>query len=276
MTKKHDPHRKFAKTKEKDDYNSAKLIESEKYWNTNQSCHSGDYAEHNEAFDASPDLPGNESKPMYNTFHDSGMSDLSETQYKFESDRPVSQASTDSEDSGFRSSRSGQYIHSAQNSAGNDKDTPVFKAICSEKEHDCDGMKRNYSSRHSYPLQKKKRSHSRNKHNHRDLDINEIETDIKCVPISTITQNPLNAMQMQYLPHPSMRHSSDTTFPESYTSSQNPYGPIQMTPLLTNISKCSYMSTNPTQSCPHKSITTAMVHRPNVDVRNNTMSFSVV
>jgi hypothetical protein len=72
---------------------------------------------------------------MYNTFHDSGMSDLSETQYKFECDRPVSQASTDSEDSGFRSSRSGQYIHSAQNSTGNDKDTPIFKHNCSEKEH---------------------------------------------------------------------------------------------------------------------------------------------
>lgn len=293
MTKKHDPHRKFTKKKEKENYNTAKLIESEKYWNSNQSCHSGDYAEHNEAFDASPDLPGNDSKPMYNTFHDSGMSDLSETQYKFECDRPVSQASTDSEDSGFRSSRSGQYIHSAQNSTGNDKDTPIFKHNCSEKEHkhscaqsslhDCDGMTRNYSSRHSYPLQKKKASHSRGKHNQRDIDINEIETDLKFVPISTITQNNFNAMQMKHLPPPPpMRHSSDPTVPPSYATSQNPYGPIQMTPLLSNISKCSYMSTNPnpvlsSSQNPHKhTITTAMVHRPNIDMRQNTMSFSVV
>ncbi|VDI00299.1 Hypothetical predicted protein [Mytilus galloprovincialis] len=291
MTKKHDPHRKFAKKREKDDSKSAKLIESEKYWNSTQSCHSGDYAEHNEAFDASPDLPGNDNKQMYNTFHDSGMSDLSETQYKFECDRPISQASTDSEDSGFRSSRSGQYIHSAQNSTGNDKDTPVFKPICSEREranashNDCEQIKRIQSSRHSYPIQKKKSSHTRHhgnsRHNQRDIDLNEIETDLKLVPISTITQNSYH-MPMHHLPPPPMHHSSDTTVPVSF-SSQHQYGPVQMTPLLTSISKCSYMSTTPTHGLqsppnPHKqTVTTAMVHnRPNIDIRHNAMSFSVV
>lgn len=308
MTKKHDPHKRFAKKKNKsDDYNSAKLIETEKYWRANSSIHSGDYAEHNEAFDASPDLPSNESKAMYNTFHDSGMSDLSETQYKFESDRPISQASTDSEDSGFRSSRSGQYCHSAQNSTGNEKDTPVFKPICSEKEHICahsslkdsDPMKRVQSSRHSYPIQKKKASHPRLKHNQKELDINEIETDLNFLPISTITKDTIN-MPMHHLP-PS-RQFSDSMVPVSYQS-QNQYGPIQMTPLLTSISK-SYMSTNPTlgefpstfgelqspqhphkqtpalglQSLQHKqTVTTAMVHhRPNIDMHHNAMSFSVV
>lgn len=303
MTKKHDPHRRFAKKKNKnDDYNSAKLIETEKYWRANGSVHSGDYAEHNEAFDASPDLPSNESKPMYNTFHDSGMSDLSETQYKFECDRPISQASTDSEDSGFRSSRSGQYCHSAQNSTGNEKDTPVFKPICSEREHICtnsqlkdsDPLKRKQSSRHSYPIQKKKSSHPRHRYNQKELDINEIETELNFMPISTITKDTIN-MPMHHLPPPPpSRQFSDSMVPVSYQS-QNHYGPIQMTPLLTSISK-SYMSTNPMlgqlppqhpqkqtpalglQSLQHKqTITTAMVHhRPNLDIHHNAMSFSVV
>ncbi|ESO87388.1 hypothetical protein LOTGIDRAFT_166535 [Lottia gigantea] len=68
---------------------------------------------------------------MYNTCPDSGMSGLSEvTTCK---DRPRSQAShssTDSEDSGFRSSRSGQYLPSANQS----QDVPLLKPIKSHRD----------------------------------------------------------------------------------------------------------------------------------------------
>lgn len=88
----------------------------------------------NEAYDEtgelSPDQPGNHQ--LYQMCNDSGMSDLSEQQYRYERERPYSQSSTDSEDSGFRSSRSGQYLHSAQNS--NTQDMPLFKPIKSHRE----------------------------------------------------------------------------------------------------------------------------------------------
>ncbi|XP_046337231.1 uncharacterized protein LOC124118947 [Haliotis rufescens] len=67
---------------------------------------------------------------LYHAPHDSGLSELSEFQCK---DRPHSQASqgsTDSEDSGFRSSRSGQYHPSANNQL---QDIPLLKPIKSNK-----------------------------------------------------------------------------------------------------------------------------------------------
>ncbi|XP_050390579.1 uncharacterized protein LOC126809829 [Patella vulgata] len=70
-------------------------------------------------------------RPMYNACPDSGMSGLSEvTTCK---DRPRSQAShssTDSEDSGFRSSRSGQYLPGANQS----QDVPLLKPIKSNRD----------------------------------------------------------------------------------------------------------------------------------------------
>lgn len=88
----------------------------------------------NEAYDEAGEISqaqgGNHQ--LYQTCNDSGMSDLSEAQYRYDQERPYSQSSTDSEDSGFRSSRSGQYLHSAQNS--NTQDMPLFKPIKSHRE----------------------------------------------------------------------------------------------------------------------------------------------
>ncbi|XP_052790428.1 uncharacterized protein LOC128224571 [Mya arenaria] len=83
---------------------------------------------------------GLDNPSMYRTNPDSGFSDLNQIQchvhagspatnvQRRESDmcRPNSQASDDSDDSGFRSSRSGQYIHSASSSNGNAQDTGVL------------------------------------------------------------------------------------------------------------------------------------------------------
>lgn len=83
----------------------------------------------NDNYEESPEpTEGFDNPAMYRTNPDSGFSDLNQihcngensTQVqRSESIRPNSQASDDSDDSGFRSSRSGQYIHSASSSTGN-------------------------------------------------------------------------------------------------------------------------------------------------------------
>ena len=84
----------------------------------------------NDNYEESPEpTEGFDNPAMYRTNPDSGFSDLNQIQchvennahhvQRSESVRPNSQASDDSDDSGFRSSRSGQYIHSASSSTGN-------------------------------------------------------------------------------------------------------------------------------------------------------------
>lgn len=104
-------------------------------------------------YEESPEpTEGIDNPAMYRTNPDSGFSDLNQIHcnvdttsnalvQRHESDalRPNSQASDDSDDSGFRSSRSGQYIHSASSSTGNGQDSllgchpseamPLFKPI---------------------------------------------------------------------------------------------------------------------------------------------------
>lgn len=151
MTKKHDPHKRttsvagsIAGSSETYMYRVPRPPLPPKWiYRTNSSQDSQCILPRdNEAFDASPSTPGvqfdHQSRQIYNTFHDSGMSDLSEFQYKYEQQRPNSQASTDSEDSGFRSSRSGQYLHSAQNS--NAQEVPLFKPIISSNTNNKDNL----------------------------------------------------------------------------------------------------------------------------------------
>lgn len=83
----------------------------------------------NDNYEESPEpTEGFDNPAMYRTNPDSGFSDLNQIHcnednsahvQRSESVRPNSQASDDSDDSGFRSSRSGQYIHSASSSTGN-------------------------------------------------------------------------------------------------------------------------------------------------------------
>ncbi|XP_045211691.2 GATA zinc finger domain-containing protein 3-like [Mercenaria mercenaria] len=109
----------------------------------------------NDNYEESPEpTEGFDNPAMYRTNPDSGFSDLNQIQchvdnsahvQRSDSIRPNSQASDDSDDSGFRSSRSGQYIHSASSSTGNAQEncghgggvhslqvhdsTPLFKPI---------------------------------------------------------------------------------------------------------------------------------------------------
>lgn len=89
----------------------------------------------NDNYEESPEpTEGFDNPAMYRTNADSGFSDLNQIQCNVDSSahvqrsdsvRPNSQASDDSDDSGFRSSRSGQYIHSASSSTGNAQDSCV-------------------------------------------------------------------------------------------------------------------------------------------------------
>ncbi|GAB1602389.1 GATA zinc finger domain-containing protein 16-like [Argonauta hians] len=70
---------------------------------------------------------------IYSTYHDSGMSELHEIHYKF--DRPVSQASTDSEDSGFRSSKSAHYLPNRLSENSFPQDIPLLKPVSANMPH---------------------------------------------------------------------------------------------------------------------------------------------
>lgn len=70
---------------------------------------------------------------IYSTYHDSGMSELHEIHYKF--DRPVSQASTDSEDSGFRSSKSAHYLPNRPSDHNIPQDIPLLKPVSANVMH---------------------------------------------------------------------------------------------------------------------------------------------
>lgn len=70
---------------------------------------------------------------MYSTFHDSGMSELHEIQYK-NFDRPVSQASTDSEDSGFRSSKSAHYLQGLRTENSILHDVPLLRSLINSRD----------------------------------------------------------------------------------------------------------------------------------------------
>lgn len=157
----------------------------------------------NHAYEETPDSPNYSddiSRTMYKTCHDSGMSDLSEIQYKFEEERPYSQASTDSEDSGFRSSRSGQYLHSAQNS--NVQEVPILNPLCSKnKEIVCQSgnVKNSETCSNKNSSHHFKRKHKPPKHqNHwqqqqqqkQCIDLHHIHMTENKSPIATISQKP--------------------------------------------------------------------------------------
>lgn len=62
-----------------------------------------------------------DSQTFYSTFHDSGMTEMTEIHCKSDCDLHNYNHSTDSDDSGFTSSRSVHYIHSASNSNAQDQ-----------------------------------------------------------------------------------------------------------------------------------------------------------
>lgn len=192
MTKKFDPHKKIRSGK--DAYKVPRPPLPPKWiFKTSSKSQDGQsiLPHHNKAFDVSPDTtPGEDHRHMYNTFHDSGMSELSEIQYRFDKQRPHSQASTDSEDSGFRSSRSGQYLHSTQNS--NAQELPLFKPLDSLSQPpqtvnippNCDNNNVRISSRRS---RRKSRSPMKQRTREECVDSNEIQTNVKMPPLSVIS-----------------------------------------------------------------------------------------
>lgn len=139
LYKKHDPH-KIERLKEvgknyepppppPPPFKSSALLFPDNYNNNNKAITNDNYEEQPEPTE------GFDNPAMYRTNPDSGFSDLNQIQCNVENTnnspvqrhdndlcRPNSQASDDSDDSGFRSSRSGQYIHSANNSTGNAQD----------------------------------------------------------------------------------------------------------------------------------------------------------
>ena len=140
LYKKHDPH-KIEKLKElgknyepphppPPPFKSSLLLFPDSHNNNNKSLNNDNYEEQPEPTE------GFDNPAMYRTNPDSGFSDLNKIQCNVDHIknstvqrhdnnlcRPNSQASDDSDDSGFRSSRSGQYIHSASNSTGNAQDS---------------------------------------------------------------------------------------------------------------------------------------------------------
>lgn len=136
LYKKHDPH-KIERLKElgrnyepppppPPPFKSSSLLFSEScsHNNNNKPISNDNYEEQPEPTE------GFDNPTMYRTNPDSGFSDLNQIQCNVDNNSPIqrrdhdlcrpnSQASDDSDDSGFRSSRSGQYIHSASNSTGN-------------------------------------------------------------------------------------------------------------------------------------------------------------
>lgn len=104
----------------------------------------------NDNYEDSPEaMEGFDNPAMYRTNNDSEFSDLSQIQSNVDegfvhvarnnSDiRPNSQASEDSDDSGFRSSRSGQFLHSASSSTSNaQKDSCAQHCLHTVQVHDC-------------------------------------------------------------------------------------------------------------------------------------------
>ncbi|KAL4240665.1 hypothetical protein ACF0H5_001456 [Mactra antiquata] len=134
LYKKHDPHKIERLRQEGKDYEppppppppfkSGMVLLSDVLANNNNNKNKD-----NDNYEESPEpTEGFDNHAMYRTNPDSGFSDLNQVQCSVENsaqvqrnnnDRPNSQASDDSDDSGFRSSRSGQYIHSASSSTGN-------------------------------------------------------------------------------------------------------------------------------------------------------------
>lgn len=88
-----------------------------------------DKKETSDNYEESPEpTDGIDNPTLYRTAPDSGFCELNDIQFNMpdnsavrggEENRPKSEASNDSDDSGFRSSRSGQYNHSASSSNGN-------------------------------------------------------------------------------------------------------------------------------------------------------------
>ncbi|XP_021364507.1 uncharacterized protein LOC110457516 [Mizuhopecten yessoensis] len=197
MTKKFDPHKKLRSGKEAYKVPRPPLPPKWIHRTSKSQDVQSILPHHNKAFDVSPDTPGDDTRHMYNTFHDSGMSELSEIQYRFERQRPHSQASTDSEDSGFRSSRSGQYLHSAQNS--NAQELPLFKPLDNISQPqtvnippNCDNVR--ISSRRSRrksrsPANQRTRQEcpANQRTKQKCVDVNEILKDIKSQPLSVIS-----------------------------------------------------------------------------------------
>ncbi|KAK3089298.1 hypothetical protein FSP39_002475 [Pinctada imbricata] len=265
-----------------------------------------------------PESQETHNKPMYNTFHDSGMSELSESHYQCEhaceqqcEHRPYSSGSTDSEDSGFRSSRSGQYLHSAQNS--NAQEIPLFRPIKSHKEnctvslpngHSCDrelpdipvsGEFHKKSSRHS---KSRRRPSSCQKPGRHSVDNN---ANVCGRPSSDSCINPKNSFRktdsispslirldpspsfIRMDPSPSNCFIFDTSPSFNKLEAPPPITRLRGSPEdidLQQIETDVNLTNIPTisQQCRPLQVTTAMVHRPhqNFGPHRQKMSYSVV
>ena len=151
LYKKHDPH-KIEKLKEGQVYeppppppppfkSSLTLFQESLSYNNNNNKNKS-----NDDYEESPEPTEGIVNTIYKTNGDSGFSDLNQIQCEVNNSevqrpindalRPNSQASDDSDDSGFRSSRSGQYTHSATDSAGNPHELYPHGAVSSCQVHD--------------------------------------------------------------------------------------------------------------------------------------------
>ncbi|KAL3876211.1 hypothetical protein ACJMK2_034081 [Sinanodonta woodiana] len=103
----------------------------QKHDNNNEKKTDGNYEESGEIVEER--LQEN-TRQMFHPSHDIGMADSGDVhKHNQETQRPNSQASTDSEDSGFKSSRSGQYNHSASSSNAQDQ---CQSSLVNSKPHD--------------------------------------------------------------------------------------------------------------------------------------------
>lgn len=239
----------------------------------------------NEAYDEAGEISqaqgGNHQ--LYQTCNDSGMSDLSEAQYRYDQERPYSQSSTDSEDSGFRSSRSGQYLHSAQNS--NTQDMPLFKPIKSHRESLTMTVHQGCSSKQPSPSHRANsncdfcRSSSRQSKQKQSCPSSRRKVcDTR--PPSTLHQTPsptctkLDPVTMTFISNSSP--STLDLLPPPHTYRKNSPEAIDLQQIETDV-KLSHIPSI-SQQCRPMTMTTAIVHAPLHHYTDNTprMSYSVV
>lgn len=154
LYKKHDPHKIKELQAQGKDYEAPPpppppFKSNSLLFNQQQNHNNNNKNKPNDNYEESPEpTEGFDNPAMYRTNPDSGFSDLNQIQcnldnndmqvQRCESVRPNSQASDDSDDSGFRSSRSGQYIHSASSSTGTGQENcgPGVAPVNSLQVHD--------------------------------------------------------------------------------------------------------------------------------------------
>lgn len=175
-----------------------------------------------------------EDTTIYRTNNDSGFSDLNQIQCNVDKSsvnvarnnsdlRPNSQASEDSDDSGFRSSRSGRYLHSASSSTGNAQDSCMQHCLHTVQVHDCIPL---FQPVKIHPNENRRKQIV--PHIHRNSSRHKIIGTRNVIPTS-----------QHYRNRPTESHCNDISRINAVTSSHQQMSPVQAT----------YMGHSSGQSC---------------------------